>query len=65
MVSTNEKFGCFLFEIPKVVYDGCIKIRFDYSGSEISSLFALPPLSKLIPVLGPVVFIELSFPDSV
>ena len=65
MVSTNEKFGCFFFEIPKVVDDGCIKIRFDSSSSEVLGIFALSPFSKFGPVLRLIVFVELSFPDSI
>lgn len=51
--------------IPKVVNDGCVKIRFDSCSNEVSGIFALSPLSKFNPVLGPIVFVKLGFPDSV
>ena len=65
MVSTNKKFNCFFFQIPKVVDDGCIKIRFDAGSSEVLGIFALPPFSKFGLVLRPIVFVEFNFPNSI
>ena len=65
MVPVEDKFSCFFFESPKVVYDGCVKVGLDSCSGDVFGVFTLCLFSQFDPIFGPIMFIKLCFFNSI
>ena len=63
MVLAHKEFCCFFLESSKVVDDRRIEVGFNLRRRDISCVIQLRPVSDFCPILGKIVFIQLSLLD--